>query len=122
MVTVKIDEDELLEMLLERCDYWDVSKNNKDLFEKMYQSYIDGGCFEDAELNIMSIVDDDVVNWCDVLEIDDYDTEEYKQDFQKLLQLYNDGERDVSCEQFETINPSFIEAVSDDETRILIRY
>ena len=38
------------------------------------------------------------------------------------MKLYNEDEYDVSCEEFEDINPSFIEAISDDEERILVRY
>lgn len=39
-----------------------------------------------------------------------------------LLKLYHDGYLDVSCEEFEEYGISFIEVVSDDETRILIRH
>ena len=45
-----------------------------------------------------------------------------KDDWEKLLKLYKDGERDISCEHFEGCSPSFIEAVSEDEERILVRY
>ena len=113
LVTVKVEDWQLLDMLLDRCDAWETSRENKDLFEKMYSNMIDNCCFEDAELNIMSIVDNDVVNYCSVL---------YKEDWEKLMKLYNEGEYDVSCEEFEDINPSFIEAISDDEDRILVRY
>ena len=121
MLTVKIDEDTALEMLLDRCKAWGTSTDNIDLFEQMYESYVYGGVFEGGEFNVMSIVDNDVVNYCGVLYENDYDTEEYKQDFEKLLKLYDDGERDVSCESFNTVSPSFIEAVSEDRTRILVR-
>ena len=116
-VTVKIEDWELLDMLLDRCEAWGTSKDNIDLFEKMYQNLIDDGVFEGVELNIMSIVDNDVVNYCTVI----YKKDNPK-DFKKLLKLYKQGEHDVSCEDFEEFHPSFIEAVSDDEERILIRY
>ena len=116
LVTVQMEDYELLEMLLDRLSYWG-RDDERDLYEIMYQSYLDGGVFESGEFNVMSIVDNDVVNYCDVIT-----KEDYPQDFEKLLQLYREGERDVSCESFEDISPSFIEAVSDDETRILIRY
>ena len=118
LVTVKVEDWQLLDMLLDRCDAWETSKENKDLFEKMYEHYIDSGCFEGADLNIMSIVDNDVVNYCSVL----YKEDTNKEDCEKLMKLYNEGEYDVSCEEFEDINPSFIEAISDDEERILVRY
>ena len=114
-ITVQIEEYDLLEMLLERCEAWSTSKDNIDLFEKMYQHFIDGGCFDGAELNIMSIVDNDVVNYCTVIE-------KGEKDFKKLLKLYKQGDYDVSCEDFKEYSISYIEAVSDDETRILIRH
>lgn len=117
LITVQMEDYELLEMLLDRLSYWG-RDDEKDLYEQMYQSYLDGGVFESVEFNVMSIVDNDVVNYCDVL----YKEDTNKKYFKKLLKLYKEGERDVSCERFEDISPSFIEAVSEDETRILIRY
>lgn len=81
LINVKIEDWQLLEMLLERCEAWGTSKDNIDLFEKMYQSYIDGYCFNGAEFNVMSIVDNDVVNYCSVIE-------KGEKDFKKLLKLY----------------------------------
>lgn len=118
LVTVKIEDWKLLDMLLDRCDAWDISRNNKDLFEIMYQSYIDGDVFDGMELNIMKIVDNDAVNYCSVL----YKEDTNKDDWEKLLKLYKDDVRDISCEHFESCSPSFIEAVSEDEERILVRY
>lgn len=115
LINVQIEDWQLLEMLLERCNAWETSKDNIDLFEKMYQHYIDGGVFDGAELDIMSIVDNDVVNYCSVIEMGE-------KDFKKLLKLYKQGEYDVSCEDFKEYRISYIEAVSDDETRILVRH
>ena len=117
LVTVQMEDYELLEMLLDRLSFWG-RDDERDLYEQMYQSYLDGGVFECGEFNVNSIVDNDVVNYCSVL----YKEDTNKKDWKKLLKLYNEGERDVSCESFKDISPSFIEAVSDDEERILIRY
>lgn len=110
-VTVKIYKDDLLDMFLDRCDFWETSRENQDLFEKMYSTYIDDGYFDDVELDIMAIVDNDVINYTTVLEADD-------EDFQKVLELYKQGNRDISCET----SYSFVEAVSDSEARILVRW
>lgn len=110
-VTVKIYKDDLLDMLLERCDFWGTSRENKDLFEKMYSHYIDGECFDEAELDIMVIVDNDVINYTTILEDGD-------EDFQEVLELHRQGEYDISCQT----HYGFIEAVSDDEKRILVRW
>lgn len=116
LVTVQMEDWQLLDMLLDRLDYWGRG-DEQDLYEQMYQKYLDSGVFETSEFDVMSIVDNDVVNYCRVIT-----KEDYPQDFEKLLKLFQEGEYDVSCKEFEEFNPSFIEAVSDDETRILIRY
>lgn len=116
LVTVQMEDYELLEMLLDRLSYWG-RDDERDLYQQMYQNYLDNGVFESGEFNVMAIVDNDVINYCDVII-----KEDYPQDFEKLLELYRNGKYDVSCESFEDISPSFIEAVSDNETKILIRY
>ena len=118
MITVKIDNDEALEMLMDRVRDWRSDETTLELFEKMYESYVDSGCFEGGEFDVMKIVDNDVVNWCKVIKLD----EKNKRDFKKLVKMYKDGERDFSCESFKTISGGCIEAISDDETAILIRY
>lgn len=115
-IRILVDEDYLLDLLLDRVDYWG-RESDRDLYEKMYSSYLDSGVFENVEFSVSVIVDNDIINYCKVIT-----QEDYPQDFEKLLQLYHTGSYDVSCESFEEINPSFIEAVSDDETRILVRY
>lgn len=77
----------------------------------MYSNYIDGGCFDGAELDIMAIVDNDVVNYTTILEDGD-------EDFQEVLELHRQSEYDISCQTCY----SFIEAVSNDEKRILVRW
>ena len=116
MVTVKISEDQLLDMFQDRLEkalgWWgDVS--NMDLHLEMYESMIEGCCFDDAELDIMSIIDNDIVNYTSVIYSDDVD-------FKKLMDLYKSGECDISCEDLECGNYSYIEAVADD--RILVRW
>ena len=110
-VTVKINKEDLLDMLLERCNFWSTSRENKDLFKKMYSKYIDNGYFDEGELDLMVIVDNDVVNYTTILEDGD-------EDFQEVLKLYKQGEYEISCQTCY----GFIEAVSDNEKRILIRY
>ena len=62
MVTVQIDESDLLDMLVERVKYWTDEKSTVDLFAGYYQSMIDGGCFDGAYLNVSLIVDNDYNN------------------------------------------------------------
>ena len=67
LVTVKVKDWQLLDMLLDRYDFWGTSKENKDLFENMYSNMIDNCCFEDTEFDVMKIVDNDVINYCSLL-------------------------------------------------------
>lgn len=62
MVTVTIDEDTLLEMLLNRLEFWTSDEEVIDLYRDYYESLVNSGCFDGCELNIMSIVDNDYVN------------------------------------------------------------
>lgn len=110
-VTVKISKDNLLDMLIERVVFWGTGKQHKDLYEKMYESYIYNGIFDDYELDIMGTVDNDIVNYTSIIEEGD-------EDFLEILKLAEQGEYDISCETCY----SFIEAVSDDKKRILVRW
>lgn len=62
MVTVKVDEDTLLEMLIDRVEFWTSDEVEIDLYRDYYENLIYSRCFEDCELDIMSIVDNDYVN------------------------------------------------------------
>ena len=59
LVTVQMEDYELLEMLLDRLSHWG-RDDERDLYEQMYENMLYGGCFEYGEFNVMSIVDNDV--------------------------------------------------------------
>ena len=113
MITVKIENETALEILMDRVRVWRSDPTTLELFEKMYEHYIDNGLFDYGEFDVMQIVDNDVINYCSEIN-------KGNKDFKKLLKLYKQGEYDVSCERLDC-GASFIEAVSDDETAILIR-
>jgi hypothetical protein len=118
-IMVKMRTDDLYNLFYDRLQRWR-NKDSKDfkLFMKYYERCIDDGIFENMELDIMQIVDNDVVNWCDIIESDD-------EDFAKLLELYKEqGLGDVSCEEFPNRGKiGFIEEVDDEDepTAFLIR-
>ena len=62
MITVTIDEDTLLEMLLDRVEYWTSNESVINLYRDYYEGLINCGCFEGCTLDIMSIVDNDYIN------------------------------------------------------------
>lgn len=106
----ELDNDLALEMLMDRLEYWTDDPDEIDLYRKMYENYIDGGVFE-SNFHPMEIVDNDYNNWCTTISSED-------ENFEQLLELYQNGERDISCEDF---GYSYIEAVSDDEDLMLVR-
>lgn len=114
MVTVKIEENNLLDILVERVKFWDRSEVEVDLYKKMYESEIEAGCFEGAEIDINLIVDNDVINYCNIIEEGD-------SEFNSIMKLYKEeGLGDISMES----HYSFIEAVDDEEKpkAFLVRY
>ena len=64
---VNIDNNRAVDMLLERLEHWTDDLTTYKLYEAMYEHYVDGGCFDGGDFDIMAIVDNDYVNWCDVV-------------------------------------------------------
>lgn len=62
MITVKIDEDTLLDMLIDRVAFWTDDNRIQDLFSNYYEGLVYSKCFEGCKLNIKSIVDNDYVS------------------------------------------------------------
>ena len=59
MITVKINEDTLLEMLLDRLEFWTSDESVINLYRNYYEGVVYSGCFEGCTLNVMLIVDND---------------------------------------------------------------
>lgn len=83
MIAVKIDEDTLLEMLLDRLEFWTSDESVINLYRDYYEGLVYSGCFEGCELNIAAIVDDDYINNLTVLnkeDFEDYGVESFEDD------------------------------------------
>lgn len=116
-ITVRIDKYDALNALVDRVRYWTQDEKEISLFEKMYDDYIWNGCFDGGDFDIMSIVDNDWVNYTAIIRADD-------EDYEKVLKVYKEqGLGDCSCEEFDNYKINFIEAVDDDEdpTMFLVR-
>ena len=72
MVTVTIDEDTLLEMLLDRLEFWTSDESVINLYRDYYEGLVYSGCFEGCTLDIMSIVDNDYVNYLAPIRKEDF--------------------------------------------------
>ena len=95
MITVTIDEDTLLEVLLGRLEHWTSDESVINLYGDYYEGLIDSGYFEGCELDIMSVVDNDYCNNLTVLnkeDFEDYGVEGFEDDkieaFNKEQNLY----------------------------------
>ena len=72
MVTITIDEDILLDLLMNRVEYWTSNETIQDLYRDYYMGMIDSGCFEGCTVDIMSIVDNDYINNLAVISKEDF--------------------------------------------------
>ena len=105
MITVEIENEVALDMLVDRVKFWTDDAEVIELYRKMYKNYIDGGCFDDSILEVMIIVDNDYINYTRIIS-------QGNEEFEELLHIYNEqGIGDCSC---ETKICDYIEAVDDD--------
>ena len=74
MVTIQIDEDTLLEMLLDRLEYWTSDEDVINLYKDYYEWLVYSGCFEGCKLDIGIIVDNDYVNNLKAIGKEDFET------------------------------------------------
>ena len=74
MVNVKIDEDVLVEMLMDRLrEMWNPDSITEDLYQEYYEEMVNGGAFDGIELDVSAIVDNDWVNYLDVVSEDEFE-------------------------------------------------
>ena len=101
---VNIDNEQAVDMLLKRLEHWTDDDTTYRLYEIMYESYVDSGCFDGRNFDVMEIVDNDYVNWCTVISEGD---EAYKD----IKKLYDEqGLGDISCEYDLNNGYNYIEA------------
>ena len=75
MITVQIDETTLLDMLVDRVEYWTDEKDIIELYQEYYNNLIEGGCFEGGTLDVAAIVDNDWVNYTRAMTSDELEKE-----------------------------------------------
>ena len=73
MITVKIDEDTLLEMLLDRVEFWTSDEPVINLYRDYDEGLVYSGCFEGCTLDSMSIVDNDYCNYLAPISKEDFE-------------------------------------------------
>lgn len=93
MVNVRIDEDDVIDMLLDRLNYWTDDIVTHKLYEGYYERMVYDGCFDGMELNVMSIVDNDYVNWLDVITEEDFENYHIDDEYDERIEArYEDDD------------------------------
>lgn len=62
MVNLQIDEEQLLDLLMQRVEHWTRDTYILTLYEQYLEDLIYGGCFEGANLDIYLLIDNLYVN------------------------------------------------------------
>ncbi len=113
-VTVTMDADELIALLVNRVAYWTDDEAVQDLYRKMYEYYVYSNGLNLSK-GINYVVDNDYINYCNTADENDGD------DFKMLLELWNNNESNTSTIDFEQIQASFIEAYDEYNKIFLVR-
>lgn len=92
MITITIDEDTLLEMLLYRVEFWTSDETTIDLYRDYYEGLINSGCFEGCELDIRSIVDNDYINNLTTIRKEDFEQWDIESEVDDSIVAFNEEE------------------------------
>ena len=72
MITVQIDEDYVIELLMNRVKTWTDDEDTIELFEQYYDNMVYNGCYDGSTLDVMAIVDNDYVNNTSIVTCEEY--------------------------------------------------
>ena len=97
MVTVRIEEENLLEMLMNRVRFWTEDPDYLALFEMYYDNMIQGGAFDYCDFDVMVIVDNDYVNWLNVISKEDFENYNIEDENDERIVAHNNGLFLVYC-------------------------
>lgn len=90
MVTIKIDEDTFLDMLMDRVEYWTDDYYTQDLFRDYYKRGIDCNCFEGCQLDLNFIVDNDYINNLRIISKEDFKQYDIEDNTDDRIQASNE--------------------------------
>lgn len=115
----RLKNEDAIDLLVERVKVWKEDPEIIALFEDMYQKQLDAGAFEDNDLSIDAIVDDDCINYCLAYSLEDLT----EKDAYMLRTAIQSCEPDISCLSLDCGRFSYIEAVDDEDepTLFLLR-
>ena len=114
MVNVQMDEDEVLDLLVNRVSFWTDNEIVQDLFREMYSNRLDNG-YVDFSNGINYIVDNDYINYCTTVEPEN-------KDYETILEAYNNGDYDISGLDLVETSANHIEAYDEYNEMFLVTY
>lgn len=94
MITVTINENIFLGLLLDRVKFWTSDEDVIDLYKNYYKELVFSGCFEGSELNIMSIVDNDYINNLTIISKEDFEEWNIESEVDDSIVAFNE-EKDL---------------------------
>lgn len=71
MINIQVDEEQLLDLLMNRVEYWTTDRQVLSLYESYLEELIDGGCFEGVNLDISQLIDNLYINDTQVMDKDE---------------------------------------------------
>ena len=92
MVTVTINENTLLEMLLDRLEFWTSNTSVINLYRDYYEGLVYSGCFEGCTLDIMSVVDNDYINYLTTISKEDFEQWGIESEMDDKIVAFNEEE------------------------------
>lgn len=93
MINVQIDETILLDLFMDRLEYWTSNYDVLALYESYLKDLIDCGCFEGVELDIILIIDNLYINDTTIMDKGMLDDNDIKvNDSEKVLAKDEDND------------------------------
>ena len=92
MVTVTVNENTLLEMLLDRLEFWTSDEDVINLYRDYYEGLVYSGCFEGCNLDIMMVVDNDYCNNFATISKEDFEQWGIESEIDDKIVAFNEEE------------------------------
>ena len=113
MITIRMDEQDAIDLLVNRVKYWTDDDEVIDLFEEYYANMVEGGCFDGVDFDVMSIVDNDYVNNTSIVTREEFekDRDEYIKEQMKsdgfMDEEVTEEEREEALKEYEEDTPTW---------------
>lgn len=115
---IVVNEWQFLEIIEDRIKHWKDNNIIVNLYKEMYNDRFESGYYqEDEPFDLNAIVDNDIINYTNTISKKDY-----PEDFQLLLESYENDKMDVSNISFNNISANQIEAYDSYNEIFLVSF